>query len=260
MPETGVWKDIKWLKTVNTNMGVNLKLFLYVADGLLIDCGPECMESELAPFLTGSNITQAAITHLHEDHCGNAAWVEKNLRVPIYLHPEDIAEAAADGDYAEYRRLTWGGRPAFHALPMPEVLKTEKYSFNVIDAPGHMERHQVLHEPKQGWLFSGDLYIRTKMRFCDADENMSRYIDTLKKILKLDFDNVFCAHRGILEDGRERLTRKLEFLLELQEKVRSMRGQGMTDEEIDRILFPGEHLITEVSGGEWSSIHIIKSI
>lgn len=260
MPETGVWKDISWLENANKNMGVHMNLFLYVVDGLLIDCGPQSMEAELAPFLTGTPINQVAITHIHEDHCGNAAWVEKNLNVPIYIHPGDIAEAGTDSDYAEYRRLTWGERPAFHALPMPEVLKTEKYSFNVINAPGHLPRHQVLYEPEQGWLFSGDLYVRSRVRFCGNDENMSQYIDTLKNILRLDFGTVFCAHRGILENGRELLKNKLDFLLELQEKIHSLRMQGMSDEEIDHAVFPVDQFITEVSEGEWASINIVRSI
>jgi len=260
MLETGKWKDVSYIKTVNTNMGANIRLWLYVVDGLLVDCGAQCLEDDFRDFLLNTAINQAVITHLHEDHCGNAAWVERNLRVPIYIHPEDIEEAAREGEYAEYRRLTWGDQPPFHALPMPEVVETEKYRFQVIDAPGHMARQQLLYEPSQGWLFSADLYVRSKLRFCAAEENMQQYISSLGKVLKLDFETVFCAHEGILENGREKLRRKLDFLLELQGRVEAYRQQGMSDEEIDRVIFPEEQLITAVSGGEWSSLNVIRTI
>lgn len=254
------YKDISFYKTVNYNGGANIKLCLFVVDGLLVDCGPQIMEEELAPFLLNAGVKMAAVTHLHEDHCGNAAWVEKNLKVPIYIHPGDVAEASRDGQYAEYRRITWGDRPAFKALPMPEFLSTGKYCFQAINTPGHMPNHQVLFEPNEGWLFSGDLYIREKLRFCYAGEDLKLTIETLKEVLKLDFDTVFCGHSGVLEDGRERLKRKLDFLLGLQEQVYSLRSRGLGDREIALELFPDNQIIAEISGGEWSSLNVVRSI
>lgn len=260
MPETGTYKDISFYQTVNNNGGANIKLFLYVVDGLLIDCGPQIMEEELAPFLLNAGIKMAAVTHIHEDHCGNAAWIEKNLKVPIYIHPEDVAKAALEGQYAEYRRLTWGDRPPFKALPMPEILSTGKYNFTLINTPGHLPHHQVLFEPNQGWLFSGDLFVREKQRFCATGENLRQTRESLENILKLDFETVFCGHSGVMENGRERLQRKLEFLQDLHDQVEVLRSRGLSDQEITLELFPDSQIITEISGGEWSSLNVIKSI
>ena len=258
--ETGNHGDVKYLKLLNTNMGAHIKVYLYMVDGVLIDCGPQSMEAELAPAITELAPSAVVLTHMHEDHCGMAHRVQDDLHIPIYLDAADIAEAARDGEYAEYRHLTWGDRPAFNALPLPAVFETEHCRFAVISTPGHIAHHNVLYDRQHGRLFSGDLYVRSRLRFCDAQENMKMTIASLQRVLTLDFSTVFCAHAGVLEDGRERLNAKLDFLLELQEKVSSLRAQGLTDVEIDSRLFPDEQIITAVSDGEWSSRNIVRTI
>lgn len=260
MLETAKYKGVTLAKGLNTNMGAHIGIYLYTVDGLLIDCGPQSMRDDIAAFLKTQELTQAVLTHLHEDHAGMAAWVHDNLNIPIYLDAADIPEARREGEYAEYRHLTWGERPAFDPLELPARLTTEKYSFDVIAAPGHMAHHNVLLERNEGWLFSGDLYVRSKLRFCAAEEDMKQYMASLEKVLKLDFGTVFCAHAGVLENGREKLEQKLSFLRELQQRVNELRAKGLTDREIDGRIFPGEQIITEVSDGEWSSYNIIKSI
>ena len=260
MPELEHFGDVSYIKQTNTNMGAHIDVYLYLVDGLLIDCGPQIMEQELGSFFRTQPIEKLAVTHLHEDHCGMAAWVQQNLGVPICLDSQDITEADAEGEYAQYRHLTWGDRPGFLALPLPPVLTTHKYSFQIFNTPGHMARHSVLLEKNKGWLFSGDLYVRSKIRFCAQGENMKEYIKSLENILAHDFDTVFCAHAGVLENGREKLRQKLDFMLELQEKVNVLRRQGLSNREIDHELFPDEQIITLVSDGEWNSYNIVSTI
>lgn len=260
MFEISNYKDVCIAMNLNTNMGANIKVFLYVVDGLLIDCGPQSMEEDVASFIRTQKIEHVALTHLHEDHVGMASWVEKNLKVPIYLNASSIAEAKNDAEYAEYRRLTWGERKAFNPQPLGNTICTPKYSFEVISTPGHLPQHDILFEKNQGWLFSGDLFVRPKLRFCSYDEDMKQIIASLEKVLELDFETMFCAHKGMMENGREMLQMKLSFLLELQAKVNSLRREGLTDLEIDAQLFPGDQIISEVSGGEWTSYNIVKTI
>ncbi len=260
MLETGNFKDVIFAKGRNNNMGANINVFLYVVDGLLIDCGPQSMQEDISAFLRTQRITQAMLTHMHEDHSGMASWVQNELHVPIYLDAGDIEGARKDGQYREYRHLTWGERPAFEPLPLPDRIDTDKYSFEVVATPGHMAHHNVLFERSMGWLFSGDIFVRRKIRFCAEEENLKQFIKSLEKVVTLDFDTIFCAHAGVLEDGREKLCEKLAFLKELQATVWELRSQGLTDREIDERLFPCEQIITDITEGEWSSYNIIKSI
>lgn len=89
---------------------------------------------------------------------------------------------------------------------------------------------------------------------------MQDMINTLEELVKLDFDTVFCAHAGLVENGKEKLKKKLTFLLELQEKVNEYRARGFSDKEIAKILYPKTSLITIVSRGEGSTYNIVHTI
>ncbi|NMA67896.1 MAG: MBL fold metallo-hydrolase, partial [Desulfitobacterium sp.] len=144
--------------------------------------------------------------------------------------------------------------------PMPKIITTEKYTFEAIEAPGHTEFHHAFYEKDQGWLFTGDLYLNEKVVVAFKEENMQDTINTLEKLAKLDVDTVFCTHAGVVPNGKERLKKKLAFLLELQGRVSEYRARGLTDKEIDKIIYPKTLPITIVSRGEWSTYNIIHTI
>jgi len=260
MLNSSQYKDITVGQGIRSLPGWKMAVCLYVVDGLLIDAGPESMKGPISKFLQGKNIEQVALTHIHEDHSGMAAWLQHQMNVPVYLHEKAIPEAKRRGKYRLYRHITWGKRPAFDPQPMPERLMTDKYTFDVIDSPGHMPYHNIFHEKNQGWLFTGDLYIGTKPIGASYDDNMLDTIATINEILTLDFDVIFCAHSGVVQNGKTMFKKKLDFLLGIQDKVNALRQQGLDDYEIDKRLYPRKPSVTIVSHGEWSSYHIVNTI
>lgn len=254
------YRDITIGQGACSLLGTKIVVYLYVVDGLLIDSGPKRLQRESSKFFQENQINQVALSHVHEDHSGMAAWLQRKMQVPVYLHEITIPEAKKRGKYPFYRHLMWGGRSVFSPQPFPEVLTTGKYTFDVVDSPGHMKYHKMFHERNQGWLFTGDLYVRPKPVVAFYDENMKDTIASLQKLLQLDFDTLFCAHSGIAENGKVVLQEKFDYLLNLQEKVEGLRRQGLTDREVDQKLFPKIPLITKVSRGEWSSYNIVSTI
>lgn len=237
-----------------------LDISLYNCDGVLIDAGSGNTLEQTKHFIDQADVNCAAITHVHEDHTGAAAWINRNLKVPVYLHKDSIAEASVRSDIPLYRRLVWGNREAFDAEPVPQVIETAIYRLDVYDAPGHHKDHIVLHEKKMGWLFTGDLYMGRKQIVAFKDENIRDAISSLTKLVKLDFDTVFCGHSGIHSDGKKKMQAKLDFFLTLRENVRDLEKRGLSPEEIDKKLFPGKKLWTFISGGEWSSFNMVKTV
>jgi glyoxylase-like metal-dependent hydrolase (beta-lactamase superfamily II) len=73
----------------------------------------------------------------------------------------------------------------------------------------------VFLEKKQGWLFSGDLYLGERIKFFRADERFAEQIASLIKVLTLDFDTLFCAHNPCLKSGKQKIKNKLQFLEDL---------------------------------------------
>ena len=251
------------LISAETKSGIfpfQLNVCLYIAGGVLIDAGSARILKETKSLLESEKINCAALTHIHEDHTGAAAWIKDNLNIPVYLHKNSIAEASAKSDIPLYRRLTWGNREGFTADPLPSFIKTDALRLDVIDAPGHHKDHVVFHEKNRGWLFTGDLYVSRRQVVAFKDENIGDAIKSITRILELDFDKMFCSHSGVHNNGKEKLRSKLEFFMEIQGKVNAYKKDGLSLEEINRSLFQKMNPWKIISRGEWSSLNIIKTV
>ncbi len=241
-------------------MGNKLPIFLFLVDGLLVDTGPSSLSKKSMTFFQTHNIDQVALTHVHEDHCGMAAWLQENKQVPILLHKDSIDAASRKAVLPLYRLRIWGERRPFRGQSLPEEIRTPNYRFQPIDTPGHCANHVVLYEEKKGWLFTGDVFVSIKQHVAFREENLGEMIESLEKLLKLDFDTIFCAHSGVQTDGYRLLEEKLTFLVDLQDKVRALEAEGMSPRMIDRELFPIKHPISDVSEGEGTSYNMVKTL
>jgi len=237
-----------------------LDIYFYIVDGIMIDAGSSNIVNKAKKVLENETISAVAITHIHEDHCGLASWMQNNKKVPIYIHEQSVNEALRDSDIPLYRRLVWGNRMAFKALPIPEVIKTKHLTFDVYDAPGHHPYHVVLHENNKGWLFTGDLFVSARQKVAFKDENINDTIKTLTRLLSLNINTIFCSHTGVHTNGKEKLKQKLEYFVNIQKQVRELRQEGYSNEDIDKKLFPKKNAWSIVSQGEWSSLNIIRTV
>ena len=242
-------------------LGVRLRVWIYAVDGLLIDTGPRTLGPYFRAWLDQlPALTQVVLTHLHEDHSGMAAYIARERRVPIYcLKPEGLA-GGRPVRLPLYRRVFWGTPEPFVAQPLGAVVETERFLFHVLHTPGHAPDHVVLHEPRQGWLFSGDLFLGTRIAPIMRDESLPVLMESLRRVLALPFDSVFCAHAGPVPDGRAALERKLAMLAEVQGRVRELAQRGWTVRQVTRHLFPKEPPITWWSLGEYSMANVVRSL
>lgn len=236
-----------------------LDLFAFYVDGLLVDAGSWSQRRSFRSFCSTLPVKACVLTHLHEDHCGNAAWLNER-GVPVYCPGPCVAEAAAEPRLPLYRKLIWGRRPAFRALPLPQRVETPSHAFSVVPAPGHTADEVLFFEEKEGWLFTGDFYLTWKPRVVFQDEDLTRTMASLRAALALPFELLFDAHLGPVASGREALKKKLDYLEELQGQVAELRAKGMEDRAIDRALFPKKPLLTYVSRGEWSSLNMVRTL
>jgi len=114
-------------------------------------------------------------------------------------------------------------------------------------------------EPERGWLFSGDLYIASRPRFMRQDEVVGQQIASLTRVLEEDFGVVLCSHRGVLEDGRRSLARKLDYLENLRGEAQRLRDQGNSLHEITRALVGREDSMSWMTGYRFSKRNLIRS-
>ncbi len=232
----------------------------FVVDGLLVDSGLSPFARVVTEFAEEHRVEQVVISHHHEDHSGNAsALVEKGIRVRA---SSDTAERLAGGfGLYPYQKLLWGRSPAVTVEEVESVVKTDRYEFRVIPAPGHSEDQIVLYEPSQGWLFSGDAFLADRIKYFRGDEDFGATIDTLETLSKLEFDNLYCAHRPVIGEGQAALKRKLDYLLGLRDRVQQLADQGCSIREITRrILGTEDRPVFWFTFGDMGKQNLIRSI
>src|SRR5690606_18595736 len=98
--------------------------------------------------------------------------------------------------------------------------------FEVIYTPGHADDHVALYDRENGRLFSGDMYISSTVKVLMKTESIPQMINSLKKLLQLDFNSLYCSHAGYLIEGRKALEMKLENLQQLTFTVTDLYEKG----------------------------------
>ena len=239
---------------------IKLNVYSFAIDGILIDTGSPRLLRDFQPFFEKSNAEKVLLTHSHEDHVGGAAYLQKKFNLPVFMDECGARECARKADYPLYRKVFWGNREPFLAEPIGKGFTSRTATWDVIDTPGHTEDHLSFLNKETGQLFSGDLFVTPATKLVLADENVPSIIDSIKRVLELDFEEIFCCHAGYVKQGRKMLSRKLQYLEELKEKILDMNKQGYHEKEIQKELFKKRYPITYLSHGEWDSIHIIRSV
>jgi glyoxylase-like metal-dependent hydrolase (beta-lactamase superfamily II) len=142
---------------------------------------------------------------------------------------------------------------------MPEEVVLENdLTLRAVHTPGHSPDMTCYLEPDRGWLFSGDLYISSKPRFLRADENVDDQIESLRRVLELEFDTVFCAHRGVVRDGHNGIKAKLDYLISLREEVRQLYAEGRSVSEITKTLLGGAGFLSLITLYHFSKRNLVR--
>jgi glyoxylase-like metal-dependent hydrolase (beta-lactamase superfamily II) len=218
-------------------MGKPIKsVYLYLIDSILIDTGPHHLRKKISSMINCNNVAAILLTHHHEDHSGNADLLKNQFSVPVYLHPYGISKLSKGFNILPYQQILFGKAPRVQAETCPEIIETENITLKAMHTPGHSKDHTVYHAEKQGWLFSGDLYVGEKIQFFRIDERIDQQIESLKRIVGLDFDMLFCAHRPSMKDGRTLIKRKLDYLVSFNQQVLELHKKGMEENEITKRL------------------------
>ncbi len=240
--------------------GIKLNVHCFALDGVLIDTGAKSLEKQFKSFFKQQDLDQVVITHYHEDHTGCAAFLQKEMQLPVYMNDIMIDYCKKKADYPLYRKVFWGKRKPFQAKHIGKTFSSLNATWDVIETPGHAIDHVAFLNRETGQLFTGDLYVQEKTKVALREESIPTIIHSLKKVLTYDFEDVFCCHAGYLKDGRTALQRKLEYLLHLQGKVIKLYEDGLSPKHISSTIFLKKYPITSLSLGEWNSIHIVNSI
>ena len=237
-----------------------MSVFMYVVDTLVIDTGQPHMAKALLGLLRGKNLKRIILTHYHEDHSGNAAIISAQHAIPVGGHRLTAEKMNAGFPIRPYQWYVWGKAPPVDVIPFNDIIETDRFTFTPVHTPGHSRDHTVFLEKKQGWLFSGDLYLGERIKFFRADERFAEQIASLKKVLTLDFDTLFCAHNPCLKNGKQKIKNKLQFLEDLYGNVRELAQKGHSEKAVIKALDPrNDRGIKLITMGNVSFANMVRS-
>ncbi|KGX92022.1 beta-lactamase [Pontibacillus halophilus JSM 076056 = DSM 19796] len=238
----------------------SMSVYVFYIDHMLVDTGASRMLQVFKPFYLEHAIEFVSLTHVHEDHTGTAAWLQREKNVPIYIRKEAIEDCEREATLPLYREKIWGDRKPFSPLPYGDEIQCNKHTYDVIHTPGHEKNHTVLFDKDRGRLFSGDLYLHDEPKVIMESESINDMIQSIQEVLKLDFQEMFCQHSGFIPNGKEALQRKLNYLEDVKGRVMMFHHKGYSIKEINNLLFSTAPKIVEHSNHEYDTRHIIRSI
>jgi glyoxylase-like metal-dependent hydrolase (beta-lactamase superfamily II) len=234
----------------------------YLVDRVLVDTGCAYTVQELISSLRQHQLRIIVNTHSHEDHIAGNAALQRLYGVDVLAHPLAIpllANPKSGTPLKPYQHLLWGEPQPSRGKPIGQFVKTEHHHFEVIHTPGHSPDHICLYEPKEGWLFSGDLFVGGSARALRADYNIWLTIASLRKVAALDIGMLFPGSGSVRRNPRDEIIRKIDYLEELGERVLTLHHQGLGYTQIRRALLGPETPIAYLTLGHFSGRNLIRS-
>ncbi|MFO7837946.1 MAG: MBL fold metallo-hydrolase [Desulfosalsimonadaceae bacterium] len=238
-----------------------MTVHIYIVGRVMIDTGQSHMRKAVLGIAREHGVEAVLLTHCHEDHAGNAAALAKRLNIPVYAHSKTCRKMQKPGRISPYQHLVWGASDPLQAFVLSDCFVKNGLRLQPVFTPGHSMDHTAFLEPRQGWLFSGDLYLAPRIRRFRDDENIALQIRSLRKILEYEFDSLFCAHQPAATKGRRRITAKLRFMENFYSRVAELANKGLDAKTIMKRLHLKEtRWIQFMSLGSISMKNMVQSV
>ena len=174
-----------------------------------------------------SDIKQIILTHLHADHAGAAATIQKTLKIPAYASKTDGILLAVGVSLRDNTKTTKGLlNKILKKIFVKEILKInviENINFlidkqqlpfgngiDVYSTPGHSAGHISLLVKSDNLLIAGDICANNLgLTPSIVNEDLEIGLKTLKQLGEIAFDNACFGHGNpILKDAKRKLLSK----------------------------------------------------
>lgn len=251
---------VEGLRAGRFDFGLNTASTCFRLGDTLIDTGCANRWSQVRAFVTERPLRQVLLTHHHEDHSGNATRIWRQTGARILAPQASLAPLLQGWSMRPYQRLLFGRPQRVAAKPVPDRLAlADGFSLQTIATPGHAADLVCYLEPERGWLFTGDLFISERTRFLRRDEELEPHMASLHRLLGYDFETIFCAHRGVVDNAHAALAAKIEHLETLCGEARRLRQQGLSAKAITLRLLGREERVSLVTGWHFTKRNLINA-
>ena len=237
----------------------------YLVGGMLVDSGPAYAAGELLGALDGIELTCIFNTHTHEDHIGGNAHLQgRQPDLEILAHPLALPVLANPRQHQPlhpYRQVYWGwpGSSQARGVEEGQQIETGNYCFQVLYTPGHTRDHVCLYEPRQGWLFTGDLYVGGQDRAIRSGSEIWEIIRSLRRLAALPAERLFPGCARVRNNPAEVLANKAAYLEKLGERILDLHQKGWDISAITRQVCGRPMVIEFITLGHFSRRHLVLS-
>lgn len=167
----------------------------------------------------GREIVGIVVTHHHEDHVGGAAFLARELGVPLWAHDLTVDRLPDDAKELVTRRLNDGDTFTL-AGPRDE-------EWRVLHTPGHAPGHVCLHEPHARTLVVGDMVASVgTILIAPGDGDMQVYLEQLERLAALDGFVALPAHGDPIDAPSELFRKYVAHRLMREAKVLAAVAQA----------------------------------
>jgi glyoxylase-like metal-dependent hydrolase (beta-lactamase superfamily II) len=252
------FEEVEGIKVGRVNQGINTNFIVYRIGDTVIDSGPSNQWRHVKRFLTQNKVSQLLLTHHHEDHSGNACKIGELFNIKPKA-PKLGQEKLRKGYKTPLlQKIVWGSMVPVETVPLKaEEFLSDGSKIIPIHTPGHTKDLTCFFIPCKKYFFSGDLYIAPKLKLLRSDENLEQLLNSINKVLKLDFKTLFCPHGGVIENGKEALTKKRDYILNLIEQTNYLASQGMNISAIVIKLLGPEDMVSKLTQGNFCKQNLI---
>ena len=245
-------------------LGNNVQtVYTFVLDNLLIDTAQRYNRENILKVAKQHDINKIILTHHHEDHTGNVAFLMNELNIDAYAHPTAVKIMGKGYRMSPLAKLMNGSveKAVLKPISTEDRIQTAHYTLEPIYTPGHCDDHYCYYEKNKGWLFSGDLYVADKIKYFANYESLLTQIDSIKKLVALDFDTLFCSHNPKTHGGKQRLQNKLQFFEDFAGTVTRYYEQGHNARQIFALMGMKENYLNKyITLGGFCAENMVHSV
>lgn len=222
----------------------NIVIMATDAGAIIVDTGPSLAYGKaldaLARQLTGKQVAQNYITHLHPDHSfGNGAFPGSTIRAL----PETRADLVRDGtgfEDAMYRMLVGWMVGTEVVLPQGDVtsgaVTLGGRTLQLLALAGHSEGDLALLDETSGTLIAGDLVFHNRAP-ATPHADFAKWQAALDTLEGLDHAQLVPGH-GPLDGERAAIAQTRDWLGWLEATLRSAVAQGLAMSEVANLPIP----------------------
>jgi glyoxylase-like metal-dependent hydrolase (beta-lactamase superfamily II) len=233
----------------------------FLVGDTLVDSGCPATAGELADWCRGRRIRRVVHTHHHEDHAGGDLELVRRYGVEVLAPARTVPILARFYRLPAYRRLVWGQPGDVEARPFGAQVEIGGRVFHAVATPGHAHDHNCLFDPESGWLFSGDLFIHSRVTHLRRSEDPGTILHSLRTVLALEPRLLICSHAGVIaDDPVGALEDRIRFWEKLADQARLLAAGGFGPGAISRRLLGREGWMMRLSGGDFSKRNLVRGL